>query len=198
MTRPIRSGLVGDPPSTAKPLAVRGLVVRGLVVRSLQGTRLVGPVSFTAAPGEVTLLTGADPVARWALASAVKGRLPPERMKMGGTVSVGRLTTPPLIRNTAALAQSWRVRGVVDPADRRLAALAWASDLPVELILLSPGLDGLDEHGRRLVLEAANRVAESGPVVVVTAPVAAAGPAERDLATVTITLPQEHRSQPAA
>lgn len=193
MAHTTRSELIGDHTSTATPL-----VVRELVIRSMHGVHLIGPVSFTASSGRVTLLTGADPAARWALASAVTGRLPMERMRVGGTVSVAGLTTPPLIRNASVLAQSWRIRGVADAAERRLAALAWARSVPVELILLSPGLDGLDEAGCRMVLEDAARVADSGRTVVITAPVGAAAGAELHLATVTIALPHGHNRQSAA
>lgn len=182
----------------ARATAAATLTVSGLVVRSIHGVHLLGPVSFTAEPGQVTLLTGSDPAARWALASAVTGRLPLERMRVGGTVSVAGHTTPPLIRNDSVLAQSWRIRGVADDAERRLAALAWASSLRVGLIVLSPGLDGLDEPGCRVVLDAAVRVAESGRTVLVTAPTSAAGAAEQHLVGATITLPSGHRNQSAA
>jgi hypothetical protein len=185
-------------PVGSRPTKAANLVAHGLVVRGMHGTHLVGPVSFTAEPGAVTLLTGTDPAARWAVAGAITGRLPMDRMRVGGTISMGGLTTPPLLRSESALAQSWRIRGVADAAERRLAALAWARSLSIHVIVLSPGLDGLDQAGRRLVLEDAARTAESGRIVVVTAPTNVAGSVERQLATVTITLPQGHRSQFAA
>ena len=146
--------------------------VRDLVITTRSGRLLIGPTSFDAHEDSLTLLAGADPAARWALGTALAGVLP-ERLTLAGRIEVAGRHTPPLLRTVAALAQSWRIRGVARTVDRRLAALSWAASLTVPLIVLSPGLDGLAAEECQRVLEAAQRIAATGRTLLVTAPVTA-------------------------
>lgn len=169
--------------------AVGGCVrVQGLLVRTELGALVAGPVTFTIDPGTLTLLEGATPASRWAIAAALTGRLPLDRMQALGSLSVGGMTTPPLIRVVAVLAQSWRIHAVPDSSQRRLAALAWTRRTDANLIVLAPGLDGLTAEERILVLAGARELVDDGRTVVVTAPLGVIGAQEHTLADDTITL----------
>lgn len=197
---PYRGSMAATPPSAPAADHVSAVDVHAehLVVRSRLGSRVVGPLTFDIAPGALALATGDSPAGRWALAAALTGRLPLERMRAVGSLSVGGMTTPPMIRNVSVLAQSWRMRRVPEPSDRRLGAMAWARRTDAGLVVLSPGLDGLDAAQRQVVLIGAQELAAEGRTVLVTAPQSAIGAAERHLVSDTIALATVGRTTSAA
>ncbi|MCB0914757.1 MAG: hypothetical protein H6525_05530 [Actinobacteria bacterium] len=180
--------------STSNPL----LEVMGLVVRTNFGARVTGPLTLTVELGSLAVAEGDTPAGRLALAAAVTGRLPLERMRAIGTVTVAGRSTPPLIRTVAVLAQSWRIHGVENRSHRRLAALTWARRTDAELIVLAPGLDGLEADERELVLAGAAELTAQGRTVLITAPQSGVGPRERQLASATIALTTDSRRTSAA
>lgn len=143
-----------------------------LDVRSLQGrdrTTLVHDFNFNAEPGTVNLLVGATPAARWALACVLAGRLPNDRFSFQGHVQVAGRKSAPMLRSLVSLAQPWRIRDGETEVERRLRALDWAEPMQTPLVILSPGLDGLDAQDRATVMDRARQIAAAGTTVIVTA-----------------------------
>ena len=143
-----------------------------LRVRALQGHdrhTLVHDFEFTARPGTVNLLVGATPAARWALASVLAGRLPSDRFTFTGEVSVAGRHSAPALRSLVSLAQPWRIRSSETELDRRLRALDWAEPMETPLVILSPGLDGLDADERAAVIDRGRQIAATGTTVIITA-----------------------------
>lgn len=143
-----------------------------LRVRALQGHdrhTLVHDFAFQAEPGTVNLLVGATPAARWALASVLAGRLPSDRFHFNGEVSVAGRNSAPALRSLVSLAQPWRIRSSESELDRRLRALDWAEHMETPLVILSPGLDGLDTDERAAVIDRGRQIAARGATVIITA-----------------------------
>ena len=180
-------------PSVARGLPEPlGVVTHGLFVRDLSGDLLVGPVSLDLPPGTLTILTGATPAGRYALACALTGRLPLDRLRARGTVIVGGLSAPPSIRNATTLAQSWRVPDATTTIERRQLSLAWAATRHTGVVCLCPGLSGLTGADRLALLAAAAELRDRGVTLVVTAAGHDLTDAESTLADATINL-DEHR-----
>ena len=143
-----------------------------LDVRSLQGRdrdTLVHDFHFTAEPGTVNLLVGASPAARWALACVLAGRLPSDRFAFHGRVRVAGRQSAPMLRSLVSLAQPWRIRDSETEVERRLRALDWAEPMQTPLVILSPGLDGLNAEDRATIMTRARQIAANGTTVIITA-----------------------------
>ena len=130
---------------------------------------LVHDFHFHAEPGTINLLVGATPAARWALACALAGRLPSDRFHFQGEVSVAGRNSAPALRSLVSLAQPWRIRSAETELDRRLRALDWAEPMDTPLVILSPGLDGLEPEQRAVVLNRGRHIAARGATVIITA-----------------------------
>lgn len=143
-----------------------------LHVRTLQGHdrhTLVHDFHFHAEPGTVNLLMGATPAARWALACVLAGRLPSDRFTFNGEVAVAGRRSAPALRSLVSLAQPWRIRRSETELDRRLRALDWAEPMDTPLVILSPGLDGLEPAQRAEVIDRGRAIAARGITVIITA-----------------------------
>jgi hypothetical protein len=176
-------------PAAGQPRLPAAVHVTDLVVSEALGQLLLGPVSLHLAAGDLAVITGADPAGRWLLACALTGRLPLDRMRQTGRVTVAGRSTPPLIRAVSVLADSWRLPGIACPVDRRLAALNWARQSEAGLVALSSGLDGLTPNEQSMVLHGAAELAAGGRTVVVTSPLATTGLPGNELVSATIALP---------
>lgn len=143
-----------------------------LHVRTLQDHdrhTLVRDFDFRAEPGTINLLVGATPAARWALACVLAGRLHSERFNFQGEVSVAGRHSTPALRSLVSLAQPWRIRSSETELDRRLRALDWAEPMNTPLVILSPGLDGLEPAERAKVIDRGRHIAARGVTVIITA-----------------------------
>lgn len=163
-------------PTPARDLLDDALPAEGatveLDVRSLQGHdrhTLVHDFQFRAEPGTVNLLVGATPAARWALACVLAGRLPSDRFSFHGEASVAGRRSAPALRSLVSLAQPWRIRSSETELDRRLRALDWAEATDTPLVILSPGLDGLEPADRAAVIDRGRHIATRGVTVIITA-----------------------------
>lgn len=160
-----------DSDHLADAAAVTGAVAE-LHVQTLQSHdrhTLVHDFHFRAEPGTINLLVGATPAARWALACVLAGRLPSDRFNFHGEVSVAGRRSAPALRSLVSLAQPWRIRSSETELDRRLRALDWAEPMDTPLVILSPGLDGLDPEARAEVLDRGRSIAAKGVTVIITA-----------------------------
>ena len=168
---PAQPDILAQPDNSNDVLPAEGASAE-LNVRTLQTQdrhTLVKDFQFRAQPGTVNLLVGATPAARWALASILAGRLPSDRFTFVGEVTVAGRHSAPALRSLVSLAQPWRIRSSETELDRRLRALDWAEPMDTPLVILSPGLDGLDSDGRAAVIDRGRQIAASGTTVIITA-----------------------------
>lgn len=125
---------------------------------------------FGADEASVTLMTNKDPAARWALARLLAGRLAHDRYTFYGHVRVAGHRSRMSLRSLVALAEPWHVRSVDNELQRRLRALDWAEATDSPVVVLSPGLDGLDPRHFSPLLDHAHRLSDKGVSVIITAP----------------------------
>lgn len=130
---------------------------------------LVRDFTWECSPGQLTVLTGATPAARWAVAALVADALPAERFAFTGRLTIDGRTSAHSQRSQVALAQPWRVRSAHTELDRRLVALQWAQRTERPLVVLNPGLDNLTDADAAAVLEQACTMSAQGTTMLLTA-----------------------------
>ena len=154
----------------------RELRVEGLSVATPDGARLApAALSFTAAPGAITVLRGPNGEGKSTALLALTGLLAPDE----GTVAVG---DTPVLRDDAAVAlDGWLAhvawvpqRPDLGPAGRTLSlgqrqrrALSRAFDSGRAIVLLDEPTSHLDRESRAEVIAAIRALADSGATVVV-------------------------------
>mgnify|MGYP003599451224 CR=1 FL=1 len=153
--------------SAARVLAP-GVQASRLCVRDLHGEVLVGPVSFTLAPGSLNILTGATPAGRYALVAALTGRLPLTRVRQHGAMVVFGHSAPTGIRALTTLVLPWQSPGT-STGERRHQALAWADSQHTALAGMCPGLEGLSGADQESLLRVGHRLRDHGVIVVLSA-----------------------------
>ncbi len=139
------------------------------------GRLLLPPTDLRIAADTAAVLAGGTSISRLILAHALTGRLPTDRVRRRGALDVFGATSPADIRGRSLLALPWRARSRPTAVGRRLAALDWAAERAVSvrnpsrlLIVLSPGLEGLQPDEVAQVAAAATNVHALGPTVLVT------------------------------
>jgi len=130
---------------------------------------LVRDFTWTSPPGHLTVLTGATPASRWAVAALLADALPAERFAFTGSLTIDGRGSALAHRSLVALAEAWRVRSADTEPGRRLAALRWAERSERPFVVLSPGIENLDTPDSLTVVTAAQQLAAAGTTVLLTA-----------------------------
>lgn len=125
---------------------------------------------FTAAAGDICVLTHHDPAARWTLAHLLAGRLRSDRYTFHGELRVADRRTTSGVRAVVGLAEPWQIRSTDDEVDRRLRALDWAESTGAPVVVLSPGFDGLEPPQFPSLVDRARRLSAQGTTVIITGP----------------------------
>lgn len=140
------------------------------------GRVLLPRCSFDVPSGALYVLAGSTPAGRMNLAHALTGRLPQERIAVGGQLEVFGRTTPAGIAAVSLLGLPWRIRGETGSLPRRLAALEWVADRLERskdphhrLVVMTPGLEALEAVDAAQVSGAAAALVEKyGATVLLT------------------------------
>jgi hypothetical protein len=139
------------------------------------GRLLLPPTELRIAAGTVAALVGGTQISRLVLAHALTGRLPADRVRLRGQLTVFGATSPADIRVRSLLALPWRTHAGPLAIARRLAALEWATNRAVGtrrpnrlLVVLSPGLEGLQQDEIAQVVAGAKELNDLGPTVLLT------------------------------